>query len=426
MPSSLNDLGGNDDDGGGGDSDLEAELAAITAGGGGAARPRPKPKPTVAAAHDLDRMVAESLKDIDDDSDVDENDPDLLSELSEITETEAPPPSAPPPSSSTAAADVSADMPELLRTRLEMYRVAEANAKAAGDSSKARRIGRGIKTLDGLLRQAKAGRPVNVDDIPPEVTVKPSNTPSAAAPAEQPPPAVPTRSAPPAPPPKPAVTEATTPTVDATVMATLLARQREYKLAALAAKKADNKAKALELVKICKMFDVVIQSAQEGQPVDLSDMPPPPDELSAVVASTAPIVQPAKEEAEAQNRSEEPAAAAADEVPPMVTATTILGALQQRLDKYRSVEQAAKDENNDSKARRFVFGRFFHFPIHLTLFPLRRFGRIVKQYEDAVKRHKAGKPVPFEDLPTPPGFGPIPGVAPVITHFLFSNFFPPS
>ena len=29
--------------------------------------------------------------------------------------------------------------------------------------------------------------------------------------------------------------------------------------------------------------------------------------------------------------------------------------------------------------------------------------RIMKQYEDAIKKHKAGKPVDYEDLPTPPG-----------------------
>lgn len=36
----------------------------------------------------------------------------------------------------------------------------------------------------------------------------------------------------------------------------------------------------------------------------------------------------------------------------MITATTVLEALTQRLDKYKSVEQAAKDEGNTSKARR--------------------------------------------------------------------------
>ena len=33
----------------------------------------------------------------------------------------------------------------------------------------------------------------------------------------------------------------------------------------------------------------------------------------------------------------------------------------------------------------------------------RRYGRICKQYTDAIRRHQAGKPVPFDELPTPPG-----------------------
>ena len=35
----------------------------------------------------------------------------------------------------------------------------------------------------------------------------------------------------------------------------------------------------------------------------------------------------------------------------------------------------------------------------------------MQQYQDAIKNHKAGKPVAFEELPTPPGYAPIPGVA---------------
>ncbi|CAG2123221.1 unnamed protein product, partial [Medioppia subpectinata] len=38
----------------------------------------------------------------------------------------------------------------------------------------------------------------------------------------------------------------------------------------------------------------------------------------------------------------------------------------------------------------------------------RRLGRIVKQYENAIKDFKKGKVIDFEELPTPPGFGPIP------------------
>ena len=67
---------------------------------------------------------------------------------------------------------------------------------------------------------------------------------------------------------------------------------------------------------------------------------------------------------------------------------TPLEALHQRLDKYKAGVESAKAEDNGSKARRM--------------------GRIVKQYEDAIKTVKAGKSVDFSELPTPPGFPPIP------------------
>lgn len=35
----------------------------------------------------------------------------------------------------------------------------------------------------------------------------------------------------------------------------------------------------------------------------------------------------------------------------------------------------------------------------------------MQQYQDAIKNHKAGRPVAFEELPTPPGYAAIPGVA---------------
>merc|ERR1712106_159057 len=68
--------------------------------------------------------------------------------------------------------------------------------------------------------------------------------------------------------------------------------------------------------------------------------------------------------------------------------TTIAEALNQRLQKYKSEELKAKEGGNGSKARRM--------------------GRICKQYEDAIRMNKAGRPIPRGDLPEPPGFGPIP------------------
>lgn len=350
-----------DDDGG--DSDLEAELAAITAGGGHSrARPKPKAKPQIPSV-DLDRMVAESLKDVDDDSDVDENDPDLLNELSEITESNVPSIETDEPVE-TIVPTTSICIPDLLKERITMYQQAEANAKAANDTSKARRIGRGLKTLEGLLKQAKTGRPINMDDIPPEVTIKVSTAPIVPpSPVDEPQAAVPTRLAPAPPPPVAQSAEPmevdTVPKVDEELVAMLRQRQREFKVAALAAKKAGNNEAALGFVKTAKMFEAVITAAQNGLAVDLSDMPPSPGDITAGSVTTAtptPIIeQPAREEAESQNRTEDPSLVAAEVQQPeegLVTATTVLEALVQRLNKYKAVEQAAKDEDNSSKARR--------------------------------------------------------------------------
>ena len=67
---------------------------------------------------------------------------------------------------------------------------------------------------------------------------------------------------------------------------------------------------------------------------------------------------------------------------------TIFESLQQRLAKYAEEDAKAKEAGNESKARRM--------------------GRIRKQYEDAIKLHKKGRPIPRDELPDPPNFPPIP------------------
>ena len=144
-----------------------------------------------------------------------------------------------------------------------------------------------------------------------------------------------------------------------------------------------------------QQFYPVLAALQAGKPVDLSAMPPPPP--SDFVASDS-VSSGQKEECERQRASEDMPVVSNDEtVPsgePAVAAevdiysappapATVMEALEQRLSKYRSVEQAARDEGNASKVRRI--------------------GRIVKQYENAIKLHKAGVPIPVDELPTPPG-----------------------
>lgn len=45
-------------------------------------------------------------------------------------------------------------------------------------------------------------------------------------------------------------------------------------------------------------------------------------------------------------------------------------------------------------------------------------GRIIKQYQEAIKLHAAGKPIPVDELPTPAGYAPIPteGVSIIVEH----------
>ena len=70
---------------------------------------------------------------------------------------------------------------------------------------------------------------------------------------------------------------------------------------------------------------------------------------------------------------------------------TVLEALEQRMQKYLITSEQAAKEGSSGKSRRM--------------------GRIAKQYKDAIRNHKAGRPVNFDELPVPPGFPPIPGIA---------------
>lgn len=383
-------MSGDADDGigddSGGDSDFEAELAAITSGGKPKSRPKAKP---VVPVVDLSKMVEDSLKDIGSDEELsgDDDDPDLLNELMAVTGEasieESPAPASPEKSSSS-------DVVSLLKMRIGMYQTAELNAKTAGDSTKARRFNRGLKTLQEMLKKAESGRPIDMDEIPPEVSVKPieqSNDSDPPMTSSRPAPApVPTRPVPPSPVPArsaPVVPEESSAPEDPN-LSLLKSRQNEYKIAALNAKKIGDSVTALKYIKIAKQFEPIIKAAEEGREIDLSNMPPPPGESpSSPVLVVPSIPVPIRQEQEVQN-STEPEEVAEE----LITASTVGGALQQRLEKYKSVEQSAKEEGNNSKARRF--------------------GRIIKQYEDAIKSHKAGRPVVYDELPCPPGFGPLP------------------
>uniref|UniRef100_A0A8C5BQG3 DM14 domain-containing protein n=1 Tax=Gadus morhua TaxID=8049 RepID=A0A8C5BQG3_GADMO len=354
------------------DPSLEAELAAITGDkppAGGRAKPKGKaPLPM----EDIARMADDCMKDLDEEDDDDdlEDDEDLL--VGSVSAVFPHPslvvifvvlsPVHQEPSSAPGS------LQRTLEERRAMYKTALENAKAAGESSRVRRYDRGLKALETMLTAVTKGRSVNEADVPPPVS---TGAPQSQGPA----------------PPRPAdpqhapadqqgepskeeecssstlsslsspVAEAKTPTGQNM----LLERQREYRVAALRAKKQGAVEQAKLYVRTSKKFDAVMEALEHGTAVDLSGLPPPPPLAQAAGPPTAPPTAP----------------------------RDVLEALEQRRAKYAEASAQAKAGGDDRKAR-----------MH---------DRIAKQYQSAIRTHKAGKPVNFEELPTPPGFPPIPG-----------------
>ncbi|XP_018899694.2 coiled-coil and C2 domain-containing protein 1-like isoform X2 [Bemisia tabaci] len=412
-------VGDDDDD----DEALEAELLALTGG----SKPKPPARPHRAAPlppDQLDKLVAESLRDEDsgDDESVDENDPELLAELGELQGGS--PELEPEPEDKSAIEGAFNPLENILSERLKLYVQAESNAKSAGDTSKARRFNRGIKTLNELLSTIKRGGTIDEADIPPPVSVNvqkpaPPPAPVQTQPSDpEPSPPVYSPSTPPPIPDRPSIHpmeepvpegpapmeptktgEESKPSCDPEVLTALVERQNAYKKAAVMMKRSGDNTTALNYIKIVKQFDLVIQGAKDGQPIDLSEMPDPPNiASSASTGNSEPSVQLNETQKSSDvdaKSSDAPQITITEETPAPVSESapsTPLEALEQRLAVYVKSEEQAKEENNSSKARRM--------------------GRIVKQYKDAIKAHKAGRSIPYDELPTPPGFPPIPGAPP--------------
>ncbi|XP_028327760.1 coiled-coil and C2 domain-containing protein 1B isoform X1 [Gouania willdenowi] len=420
------------------DPDLEAELAALTGNQAGpAARAKKKGKSPV-PMEDIAKMADECMRDVDDDDDDDnvEDDEDLLAELQEVVGDEEPeedvttsstssstaePPQAKTPESPTEVTVSTATPGSLqytLESRVTVYKMALQNAKTAGETSKARRYDRGLKTLQSMLAAVKKGRPVNEAEIPPLVAT--------GAPSADTKPPVPARPAPPVPsPPLPTQHKVTTPPPPVPVIVTvsseeqqassvtpptlsspspveesnvlsptgptdatektkqmLLERQKEYKVAALTAKKQGDVGQAKLYFITSKRFDTVIEALEKGQAVDLSNLPPSPAKSAA--GSSAAVKPPSDQSAQSSSPAAEAPAPAAPAAP-----RDVLEALEQRRAKYVETSTQAKASGDDRKAR-----------MH---------DRIAKQYQSAIRTHKLGKPVNFDELPVPPGFPPIPG-----------------
>uniref|UniRef100_A0A8C9T4Y6 Coiled-coil and C2 domain containing 1B n=1 Tax=Scleropages formosus TaxID=113540 RepID=A0A8C9T4Y6_SCLFO len=408
-PEEMMDMEGNLDD-----PDLEAEFAAIVGKKqAGAGRPKAKAKAPLPMEH-IEKMAVECMKDEDDDDSDEglENDEDLLAELQEIVEDKEPdgeestisvstPETSPAETpenfclafsvfnivfSSQQEVKVSAapgNLQHTLEERIGMYKTAIANANASGESSKARRYDRGLKTLETMLSSVKKGKKIDEAEIPPPVALGAHSTAPALTVPKPVPPEPPVLSSDTGPmmdecPPDPEqlIQGAVEKSVespggecdialqDSLFPARLLERQREYRVAAVKAKQVGDIEKAKEFMKTSKRFDALIEALDNGKPIDPSDIPSQPWETTPFLSF--------------------PYLAAAPSQP-----SSVLEALEQRMAKYEEACAQAKESGNARKARMHE--------------------RIAKQYQSTIRSYKAGRPVNFEELPIPPGFPPIPG-----------------
>lgn len=374
MDFGINPVDDDDDD----DEALEAELRRLTSGDDTYVRAQPKvtPKKTkIDIIQDIDKMSDEELSD-----DNGEDDPAYLDELKGILGEEN---DHVEDENKKDEVIVNPDQDtngniSIIEERIIMYKAAENKAKADNEISKVKRFTRGLKTLNELLKNVKSGNTINVDDIPPILPRSALPKDPTESENEVPPPV--DDPAPPTEEPIPPVAEPIPQKVpvDNEKLEQLKKRQQEYKVAALKWKKAGNIEEALKCIKTSKQFDTVINALLSGEPIDLSDMPPSPSLPMSTAEPPVNTEVPEKQENETQEATEELAP---------VTGSGIEGALKERLEVYRRAKTVADEENNTRKSRQY--------------------GRICKQYEDAIKLFTRGKSIAIDELPVPPGFPPI-------------------
>ena len=338
-------------------------------------------------------------------------------------------------------------------SRINMYTVAQTKASKAGETSKARRFGRALTTLNELKRNIKSGKSVREEDIPPPLAA------SSIAPiqyTEASKPKVEKESSPHLNEETKSPITAIVPTIieqdnsslnpenlssfpcatdnstksdiniiaqgnelksskpmeisnnDETInntnsistqsklMIEVKLHREKYKSFALQSKSQGDKENAIWGLKAVKLCDMVLKKLEKGDSADfdISSLPELPtlhkNENKTETKFEAQIPATLQRSFSRDDPIQIPDNP--EDIPPPDSTVpipkTIEEALHQRLSRYRNDESKAKAEGNASRSRRL--------------------GRICKQYEDALKLHKRGKPIPVVELPTPPGFPPIP------------------
>ena len=187
------------------------------------------------------------------------------------------------------------------------------------------------------------------------------------------------------------------------VHAVLVERKDQYMKAMQKARSQGDSKTQKKYGMVAVQFEHALKSIDSNQPLDLRGIPPPPPGFSSKYNidisqyNTQPHPPPTTTTDSPQSSVSSQSGAGGGDTqeedeggvdPSIPLPKTPLEALQQRLEKYREGLKNAQEKGETSRARRST--------------------RIIKQYETAIKMTKAGKPYDFSELPTPPGYPPIP------------------
>ena len=271
------------------------------------------------------------------------------------------------PAAATPVVKEPGSLLEALQQRFAKYDSTQKAAQAAGESSKARRMGRIAKQYQDAMKACKAKRKFDYEELPcpPGFPPLPLGGPAPAVKAAPPPSAPLLESATLV---RSSAVEPANDVVPASVAASSVAGQGVDS-------STSSGGNAASLSQPLIQLDDVAAAA-------------PTDNVPSVTPRSSGVAVAAPAQGEAASGS---AVAAAVQEP-----GSLLEALQQRFAKYDSTQKAAQAAGESSKARRM--------------------GRIAKQYQDAMKACKAKRKFDYEELPCPPGFPPLPlgGPAPAV------------
>jgi len=405
----------NDGDDDGDLSQFEADLAALMGGEVPKDTSNKNPKKELVEWDVLNKEIEKSLADVEVNEVNSDEEDDLMGELQDLVEEDEPTVKLPPkqepvkttaqssstslpPQSSPQPPSQSLDVAAFLQARKEMYQTGISQSTMA---AKTRRLQRQLKIIEDMIKKVKRGANIDQNKIPPEIFIKKeagnedqtvesqTSTSKAQVVGNQEKNVMATVPNVQQNEPKPSTTsdlqteKAASSKLSSEYLRILEEKVSLYKAAALKAKSENDKMLAVTYFQAFKKIESAIQ---EQVQIDLNSLPPitkssPPKETKPVSeevpSQQAPVVQ--------NNAVSTPAAAVPSESEPK----TVLEHLEARIKFFVNAAEEAAKSGNSGKSRRM--------------------GRIVKQYQQAVKSTKAGKTVNYDGLPTPPNFPPIPG-----------------